>query len=284
VADVIHELRIGIPYSNKDDLQPNVDAVTKKLYEDASPSVVKINGDDAEGTGFFIDKNGRIATDAHVVLDSTHLTVVDSSGKESPARIVALDDINDLAIIQIDGDTPVGVKPLALGQSDEKPDDKVWGLGHAEGDQHTYISPGYFRRAETLADDMSKVSDADKQKIKDKINAMTPLELQDTKADLARNVLWGNVNIVHGDSGGPLIDQNGKVIGLNDLSNLQSNSLFTPVEKLEALITDKHPKFQFSYKKTDKTWTLTDITRTDGAVRPPYENNLEDAKKQNPIG
>jgi S1-C subfamily serine protease len=284
VPELIHELRIGIPFSNKDDMQPNVDAVTRKLFEDVSPSVVKINGDDAEGTGFFIDKNGRIATDAHVVLDTTHLTVVDKAGRSSSARIVALDDIDDLAIIQIDGGTPADVKPVKLGQSDEKPDDRVWALGHAEGDDHTYISPGYFRRSETIGDELFKGNDADNKKIKDKMNMMTPLELQDAKADLARRILSGKVNILHGDSGGPLVDQNGRIIGLNDLSDLESDSSFTPVEKLQALITDTHPKFQFSYKKVDNAWTLTDITRTDGAVRPPYEYNFDNAEKRKPGG
>jgi S1-C subfamily serine protease len=284
VAEVIHELRIGIPFSSKDDMQPNVDAVTKKLYDDVSPSVVKIDGDDATGSGFFIDRDGRIATDAHCVMDTTHLTVTDKSGKKSPARIVALDDIDDLAIIQIDGGTPAEVKPVTLGKSDEKPDDKLWGLGHAEGDDHTYISPGYFRRSETLEDYLVTGSDDEAKKIQAKIKVMTPLELQDAKLNLARTATWSNVNIVHGDSGGPLVDQKGKVVGLNDLSNMQSDSFFTPVEKLQALMNETHPKFQFSYKKTDDAWTLTDITRTDGAVRPPYEDNFEDAIKRKPVG
>jgi S1-C subfamily serine protease len=274
VAQVIHELRIGIPFSNKDELQPSVDATTKKLFEDTSPAIVNISADNATGTGFFMDNAGRIATDAHVVLDSSHLTVTTSSGKKASARIIALDDIDDLAIIQIDGGTPEDIKPLALGKSDEKPDDKLWGIGHAEGSDNLYISPGYFRRSETISDVMQRESDKDNLAAKNKIALMTPLEKQDAKAYVTRPVFWGNVNIRSGDSGGPCIDRNEKVVGLNDLSNGESDSTFTPVEKLKALSSEKNPKFQFSYKKTEAGWALTDITRTDGTVRPPYEDSL----------
>lgn len=274
MPQVIHELRIGLPFSDKDELQPNVDATTRKLFEDSTTAIVKIDCDDASGTGFFIDRQGRIATDAHVVLDSSHLTVTTESGEKKSAKIIALDDIDDLAIIQIDDGTPSTVKPLELGSSNEKPDDLLWALGHAEGSDDTYISPGYFRRTETINDMLARENDSVKQAAKEKLALMTPLEQKDAKAYLARSTFSGNLNVRSGDSGGPCIDREGKVVGLNDLSDGNSDSTFTPVEKLKELMTQTKPEFNFSYVKTKKGWTLTDITRADGAIRPPYEDAI----------
>ena len=275
MPDVIHEVKIGIPFATDKDLQPNVDKTTEKLFNDAYPNIVQINTDEGSGTGFFIDKKGRIATDAHVVLDSSHLTVVTSDGKKESARIVSLDDIDDLAIIQIDSGTPKNIKLLPLASSSTaQPDQRLWALGHAEGADNVYISPGYYRRSESINDLMERQSKDQKDASKKSFHLMTPLEQEDAKNYITREIFNGNINVRSGDSGGPCIDAQGKVLGLSDLSNEHSDSAFTPVEKLTALMVDPKPKFNFTYKKTDDGWTLTDITRNDGAIRPPYEDSL----------
>ncbi len=150
---IIHELKPGLEPQSSDKQQPEVDAVTRKLYEDVAPSMVKVKVDDGSGSGFAINCNGDIATDAHVVLGNQHITVITSDGKEHKAQMTALDDVNDLAIIHIDGELPKDLKPLHLGTSkDLKADEAVWAFGHPDGWDPLYVAPGYFRKAETGQD------------------------------------------------------------------------------------------------------------------------------------
>ena len=104
---------------------------------------------------------------------------------------------------------------------------------------------------------------------------MTPAELADAKADLARELFNARINVLGGDSGGPILDQQGRVVGINDFSDDKSDSDFTPVEKLIALMNETKPKFNFVHKPDkDGNLILTDITRRDGTVRPPFQDNV----------
>ncbi|HEY9678557.1 MAG TPA: serine protease [Drouetiella sp.] len=285
--EIIHELKPKLDPSDKDNEQPEVDAVSRKLFMDVAPSIVKINLDDGSGSGFAIDKDGDIATDAHVVLGSKHLTVVTSDGKSYNAKIKALDDLNDLAIIKIDGEVPKTLKPLELGDSKTlKPDDNVWGFGHPNGWDPMYVSPGYFRNTESGQDVLNAEGQKTQDNAKKILDKMTPKEREESQAELKRPMFNALVNIQHGSSGGPIVDRAGKVVGIADLSNLDSDSDFTPVETLKALMNEKTPKFTFNYKTIDNKPTLTDITRTTvGDYRPPFEDKLivqKDDKFVNP--
>ncbi|MFX7705336.1 hypothetical protein ABTJ74_20070, partial [Acinetobacter baumannii] len=61
MPDSIHELKIGLPINKDAAQQPHVDKATRKLYADASPSIVKIDIDNGSGSGFFINNKGQIA-------------------------------------------------------------------------------------------------------------------------------------------------------------------------------------------------------------------------------
>ena len=272
---IIHELKPGLEPQSSEKQQPEVDAVTRKLYEDVAPSMAKIKVDDGTGTGFAINSDGDFATDAHVVLGNRHVSVITADGKEHKARITALDDINDLAIVHIDGELPKDLKPLHLGSSkDLKPDQAVWAFGHPEGWDPLYVAPGYFRMAETGQDVLNAESAEVQTHAKKIMTGMTPKEREEAEAELKKPMLNARVNIQHGSSGGPLLDKAGNVVGINDLSNLQSNSDFTPVESLIALMNNK-PKFTFTYKTIDDVPTLTDISRTaSGDYRAPFVDNI----------
>ncbi len=272
---IIHELKPGLKPMESEKLQPEVDAVTRKLFDDVSPSMVKIKVDDGSGSGFIIDASGDIATDAHVVLGNRHITVITSDGVKHAGRLKALDDINDLAIIHIEGELPKDLKPLHLGSSkDLKADQSVWAFGHPSGWDPLFVEPGYFRRTETGQDVLSAESEEVREHAKKVLAGLTPKEKEEADSELKKPMLNARVNIQHGSSGGPLLDSAGNVIGITDLSNLNSNSDFTPVESLIALMNQKTPKFNFTYKLDDKELTLTDITRTSGDYRSPFVDNI----------
>jgi len=272
---VIHELKPGLQPQPPDGPQPEVDAVTKELYEQLAPSIVKVKVDNGNGSGFIISKDGDIATDAHVVLGNTHFSVVTNDGVEHKARLVKMDDVNDLAILHVEDAKPCEFKPVKLGSSKElKPDDPVWAFGHPRGWDPTYVSPGYFRKNETGQDILTSENQAVRDHAKAVISGLTPKERADAEAELKKPMQNAQVNIQKGNSGGALVDASGKVVGITDLSNLDSNSDFTPVESLIALMEAKESKFTFSYKKTDSELVLTDITRTNGEYRRPFTDNI----------
>ncbi len=71
----------------------------------------------SQGSGFMYDKEGHIITNNHVVADATHITVIFADDTEAEAEIVGTDPGSDLAVIKVDVD-PGQLRPVALGNSD----------------------------------------------------------------------------------------------------------------------------------------------------------------------
>ena len=115
-------LKLDKDIERRDELQPQADATTRKLYEELAPSVVKILSNKGKvkgsGSGFFVDDDGHVITDAHVAYPGVELKVVDYRGEQYRARIEKLDDINDLAVLKVEGAKKGAFKPLSLGRSD----------------------------------------------------------------------------------------------------------------------------------------------------------------------
>ena len=68
----------------------------ERLFAQINPSMVRIFSDKGQGSGFFLESNGTIATDAHVVAQLGALVVRDADGKYHRARIEKVDELNDL--------------------------------------------------------------------------------------------------------------------------------------------------------------------------------------------
>jgi putative serine protease PepD len=165
-----------------------------QLYKQDSTGVVAIKavtaeGED-EGTGIVLDEKGLILTNDHVIKGATSLSV-DASGsskKTTSAKIVGEEANQDLALIKVD---PSGLelKPLTLASSSSvQVGDTVYAIGTPYGLEETFtkgIVSALSR--EISAPDGSKISGA-------------------IQTDAALNP---------GNSGGPLLDEQGEVIGVN---------------------------------------------------------------------
>ena len=142
----------------------------------------------AEGTGFVYDEQGDIVTASHVVSGATKITVRFQNGTRMKATLVGADPSSDTAVIRVAA--PAGtLTPLALADSSSvAPGEGVVAIG----------SP--FGYAESITAGIVSAVDRD---IQAPNNYAIP------------NTIQTDAAINHGNSGGPLIDSSGKVIGVN---------------------------------------------------------------------
>jgi S1-C subfamily serine protease len=248
-------LKIDMPLSKG--AQPKADETSKRLYEDSRQSIVQTITDGGKGTGFAVGPN-LFVTDAHCVQGDKEIKIIGQDGTKYRAKLVDIDDINDLALLEIVSDKPINFKPLELGKSESlKPDDRVYAVGHPLGLPNLYISPGYHREQTTQRDvynslGAKEVGDPNSFKL-------TPKEAADFNQFQSRPMLWGRVHIEHGNSGGPLLNESGRVVGVSDLGSTtdSSNTFYTPVERVNAMLGRSTPKFKFEHQWQSAEWLGT---------------------------
>jgi putative serine protease PepD len=164
-----------------------------KIYAAASSGVVSVQVRTASGggsgTGFVIDTDGTIVTNAHVVDGATSVRVrFDDKGQGVTARVLGSDASSDLAVLKVE---PAGLtlKPLALADSDDvKVGDAAIAIGYPLGLDRT-----------ATAGIVSGVGR--------KIEAPNGFSIDE--------VIQTDAPINPGNSGGPLLDARGRVIGVN---------------------------------------------------------------------
>lgn len=145
------------------------------------------------GSGFLVGADGLVVTNRHVVDDAAaDYTVVTSDGKEYPAKVLAKDPINDIALLKIDGN---GFPTLNLGDSDAiKIGQTAIAIGNSLGEFSNTVSKGIISGLQRNLTAGGGLSGGSEQ---------------------LRNIIQTDAAINPGNSGGPLLDINGSVIGIN---------------------------------------------------------------------
>lgn len=177
-----------------------------QVYDRASKAVVEIAAtaggssfsdppSRAQGSGFVFDRQGHIVTNQHVVSDAGSISVSFWNGTTFDAQLVGSDPSTDLAVIKVDA-PPSLLEPLRLADSsDVAVGDAVLAIGSPFGLEGTLTS--------------GIVSALHRQ-----MTAPNDFTITDTiQTDAAIN---------HGNSGGPLLDLRGRVIGVN--AQIESDS------------------------------------------------------------
>ena len=185
--------------NSSDDEKGSAPADISELYKRVSPGVVFIQaGQTGTGSGFVLDDEGHIVTNDHVVEGSTQFQVVVGGNPEPiPARLMGQDPSSDLAVLKVDpGAVKGGLKPLELGDSTTlEPGDQAIAIGSPFGLEGT-VTTGIISSLGRTIDSPNCYPIADA-----------------VQTDAAINP---------GNSGGPLLDGNGRVIGVN--SQIRSGS------------------------------------------------------------
>jgi S1-C subfamily serine protease len=145
---------------------------------------------EATGSGFVVDKDGTILTNAHVVDGADRVTVrFEEDGEEIEAEVKGVDTSTDLAALQIDPSEVDNLQVLPLGDSSKvEVGDAVVAIGNPFGLSRT-VTTGIVSalQREITAPDGFQIS----------------------------NVIQTDASINPGNSGGPLLDADGRVIGIN---------------------------------------------------------------------
>ena len=133
------EERVGGDVIEPEGGLPKVAAVFEPaaLFAMIDPSVVVITTPNGDGSGFFIDVEGHVVTNYHVVEGSTSVTVLDADGDSAEGTVLGFDIANDLAVVKVDP-SEIDVRPVILGNSDLlRVGDRVAAIGTPFGLQNT---------------------------------------------------------------------------------------------------------------------------------------------------
>jgi S1-C subfamily serine protease len=169
------------------------------LYARVSPGVVYVQAGNGSGSGFVVGTDGSIVTNDHVVqgADGDVSVRFTENGDPLPARVVGTDPSTDLALLDVDeSKVEGGVKPLRLGESDDlRPGEPAIAIGSPFGLQGTVTSG---------------------------IVSALGREIQAPNGFTISGVIQTDAAINPGNSGGPLLDGDGRAIGVN--SQIASNA------------------------------------------------------------
>jgi S1-C subfamily serine protease len=179
------------------------------VYDQAAPGVVHITAttrvqqpsdpffgtpggtqeQQAVGSGFVIDKSGHIVTNDHVVAGATRVQVSFSDNESMKASVVGEDPATDIAVLQVNAPSRA-LRPLTLGDSDVvQVGDEVIAIGNPLGYDRS-VSSGI-------------------------VSAVGRSIQAPNQASTIGHAIQTDAALNHGNSGGPLLNADGKVIGVN---------------------------------------------------------------------
>ena len=154
-----------------------------QVYAMNEPSVVLIETDMATGSGFIITDDGYVVTNYHVVEDARTIDVVLFDNSSYRATLEGYDSSNDVAVLKMEGE----FQPVKLGSSDDLiVGDQVVAIGNPLGELTSTLTVGYVSA-----------------------------KGRDVSTDSATiNMLQTDCAINSGNSGGPLFNMKGEVVGI----------------------------------------------------------------------
>ena len=148
------------------------------VYRAASPSVVVVETQIGQGSGFAFSKPGYFLTNAHVVGPYANVLIRTTAGKTVAAKVLKVDSARDVALLQTG---ELDLSPLSAPTTRVETGDNAYAIGSPEGQEST-LTQGIVSKAERRYRDQPWI-----------------------QSDVAIN---------HGNSGGPLLNDKGQVIGI----------------------------------------------------------------------
>ena len=190
----LHESNIDLKQTPTGEASPSADGMLtwQEVYQKNIPSVVSIscsslNGS-STGTGVILSEEGYIVTNCHVVEDSRSITVLLSDDRSFSAQLVGTDSVSDLAVLYVDAEN---LTPAEFGDSVTlRVGDEVVAIGDPLG----------IELRGTMTDGIISAINRDM-----------------TMEGRTMTLIQTSAALNSGNSGGPLINRYGQVIGINTL-------------------------------------------------------------------
>jgi serine protease Do len=184
------------------ELLKSISDATTELIENLSKSVVSVNAQMSRGTGVVLDKQGYIVTCNHVLAGCNSVRIGQGE-KTYEARVVGTDPYNDIALLK----TEAEFKPIQHGNSDE-----------AKTGQFVLALANPFNRKQPTAT-TGIVTNPDSS-------------IRGFRGTAMENVIATDAKLNPGFSGGPLVDAEGKLIGINT-AYVWQRGIAIPINKVK---------------------------------------------------
>ncbi|XP_026999873.2 serine protease HTRA1A-like isoform X1 [Tachysurus fulvidraco] len=169
----------------------------------------------ATGSGFIVSDDGLIVTNAHVVADKNRVKVELKNGQSYDAKITDIDERSDIALLKID--SPNKLPVMSLGRSaDLRPGEFVVAIGSPFSLQHT-VTTGIVSTTQRGGKELG---------------------LRNSDMDYIQT----DAIINYGNSGGPLVNLDGEVIGINTLKVTAGISFAIPSDKIREFLTESYDR------------------------------------------
>lgn len=181
-------------YENTNDAVVNITTETLGVNWFLEP----IPQEGGSGSGSIIDSRGYILTNTHVIEDATKIFVSLSDGSQYNAKVIGVDRENDLAVLKFDPPANTQLNTIKFGDSDGlKVGQRVLAIGNPFG----------LTRTLTVG-----------------IVSALGRPIQTDKNVIIKNMIQTDTAINPGNSGGPLLDSDGRMIGINTMIYSTSGS------------------------------------------------------------
>jgi len=165
----------------------------QEVVAETTPATISLLSPEigAAGSGVIVSEEGLILTAAHVVAGSSEMVVIFPDGREERAKVLGQNHTRDAAMAQLLGDGPWPFVEMGDSQS-LKTGDLVVAMGHPKGYDPTRRPPVRFGRVMT----------------KDETDFITT-----------------DCTVIGGDSGGPLFDLDGKLVGIHSHIHIKATAI-----------------------------------------------------------
>ncbi len=221
-AEALQQVMINI-YARVDPSVVNIEVVTR----------LRSNDFDGSGSGFVLDTEGHIVTNAHVIYDAREIIVTFRDGYQARAQVVGVDDFSDLAVLKVKTD-PKRLVPVTLGDSSNlQVGQSVIAIGNPFGLVSSMTTGVISATGRTL-------------------NSARMLSPRTRTPFQNPAIIQIDAQINPGNSGGPLLDINGRVIGVNtairsETGRFQGIGFAVPVNTLKRVVPQLIEKGRAEY-------------------------------------
>ena len=171
-----------------------------QIYQQNVNAVVAVRTNNSTGTGFLISEDGYVVSNYHVVEGGVKLQVITVDDQTYDAQLIGYDKTNDVSLLKIEAS---GMSYVTIGSSDElQVGDQVVAIGNALGELTATLTVGYISGKDRIV----------------------------STDGTAINMLQTDASINSGNSGGPLFNVYGEVVGITTAKDTGNSSSGAVIE------------------------------------------------------